>query len=121
MNLLVDSNFYLMVDGLNLNKCREDRTRTCGLMVPNHPIYQLIYFPKLADVTGVEPAPNCVTGRHLNRLPSHPYLMSEQASNLCLGSQNPTSCQLDDPTILRILLLYSLKSTFASKATLCGL
>ncbi len=24
--------------------CREDRTRTCGLMVPNHPIYQLIYF-----------------------------------------------------------------------------
>ena len=26
--------------------CREDRTRTCGLMVPNHPIYQLIYFPR---------------------------------------------------------------------------
>ena len=33
----------------------------------------LISFLIFADVTGVEPAPNCVTGRHLNRLTSHPY------------------------------------------------
>ena len=30
-----------------------------------------------ADVTGVEPAPNCVTGRHLNRLTSHPYFVEK--------------------------------------------
>ena len=35
----------------------------------------------LADVTGVEPAPNCVTGRHLNRLTSHPYLSGWLDSN----------------------------------------
>ena len=34
-----------------------------------------------ADVTGVEPAPNCVTGRHLNRLTSHPYLSKWWDSN----------------------------------------
>ena len=33
--------------------CREDRTRTCGLMVPNHPIYQLIYFPRKRKALGL--------------------------------------------------------------------
>ena len=41
-----------------------------------------------ADVTGVEPAPNCVTGRHLNHLTSHPYLSNRQDSNLRADASN---------------------------------
>ena len=43
-----------------------------------------------ADVTGVEPAPNCVTGRHLNRLTSHPYFSLSDRVRTC-GLRVPNS------------------------------
>ena len=47
--------------------------RTPNFAVTGRHYSRLTTGPILADVTGVEPAPNCVTGRHLNRLTSHPY------------------------------------------------
>ena len=61
-----------------------------------------------ADVTGVEPAPNCVTGRHLNRLTSHPYLSKWWDSNphRTMFIPDPKSGRLPiayTPSFLRIL------------------
>ena len=59
--------------------------------------------PILADVTGVEPAPNCVTGRHLNRLTSHPYFLSKW------WDSNPhrTIMFIPDPKSGRIPIAYT--------------
>jgi len=72
-----------MVDGLKLSNFESGRQdlnlRPDGPKPPDLPTDLL---PEIfADVTGVEPAPNCVTGRHLNRLTSHPYLFKWWDSN----------------------------------------
>ena len=109
--------------------CLSDRDRTCGLRVPNSPLYQTelhldIFSGPDGTRTRNHPADNGLsyhwtTGPYIlsNRQDSNLradasnapeinrssttryFLLSGQASNLCLGSQNPASCHLDDPTM----------------------
>jgi hypothetical protein len=66
-----------------------------------------------ADVTGVEPAPNCVTGRHLNRLTSHPYFsLSDRVRTCGLRVPNSPLYQTELHLVIFFLVYVRIKLAF---------
>lgn len=78
--------------------CREDRDRTCDLMLPKHALYRLSYFPKLAPLVGFEPT-------SYFQLPLAPFVAERDTGALNGGgSRNRTGVRVayetpGDPTL----------------------
>lgn len=77
---------------------REDRDRTCDLMLPKHALYHLSYFPKLAPLVGFEPT-------SYFQLPLAPFVAERDTGALNGGgSRNRTGVRVayetpGDPTL----------------------